>query len=394
MKKKYPVFMILLLLVSIVMIGIGSVGSIVQFSGTPASLLGRQIYTPQYWVSECVPRADNLQEVQVTSHTDDPTFYYCTTEGSQKATGTARWIPQYPGIQCQYTVDTTDFSTIYICEGIIENKKDLSTSKCKKESGFFISSSRKSFSVNAGDTININTNQLIRDAKLYVKYPSYGIKATQADGFISKTTLNCLTQSLSGIQLHSINLGEEIEVKPDNPFNAVSALSPAVSTQAVTLSYVEGGKPIYISRPGYYFLIKTADDGFEYVDTQKESADSNIQCIPRTSGCSDEAKIVKLEDQSCDKFGGAITDYAPVQGDSAQLCKYSCSGGKLKKTSSCIKIPASCPADKPLFDSQTGKCTGQESKEKQKEFNFTPVYILLAGLILAGVMYAIRMRRK
>ncbi|NIT99663.1 MAG: hypothetical protein GWN01_01565, partial [Nitrosopumilaceae archaeon] len=53
------------------------------------------------------------------------------------------------------------------------------------------------------------------------------------------------------------------EIVPSVPFNAVSGLQKAISTQAVILDDVENRAEIYISRPGYYYLIKVADDGFK-----------------------------------------------------------------------------------------------------------------------------------
>lgn len=321
----------------------------------PLALLGRGVWIPQYWNGECVTRADNLQEMQKTSHTDTPTWYHCTTQESGK------WIPIYPGVQCEYIIDTNEFKSVYTCDGITSNSQDLSTNKCVKQSGIFLSTTKQSFSISAGDSIYINTNQLFGNVKLFVKYPSYGIKIRQADGFLTATTTNCLLNSINAndkgvVDLHTIAQKDRIEIKPDNPFNAVSGLRPAISTQAVSLNVVENGFPIYISRPGFYHLIKRADDGFEYVDTTQEFRSSLIECIPRTTGCNDEAKIVKIEQQTCDKFGGAITNYAPVQGDSTRLCKYACLNGVLRVQNDCIEIPKGCPSDKPLFDTSTGKC--------------------------------------
>lgn len=321
----------------------------------PLALLQRSIWIPQYWSGECVPRADNKYELQITSHTDNPTWYHCTTQESGK------WIPVYPGVQCEYIVDTNEFKSIYTCDGITSNNADLSTNKCSKQSGIFLSTSKNSFVIDAGDSIYINTNQAFGNAKLYAKYPSYGIKIHQADGLITATTTNCLLNSINAndkgvVDLHTVGQKDRVEIKPDIPFNVVSGLRPAISTQSVSLNDVENGYPIYITRPGFYNLIKKADDGFEYADTAQEFRSARIECIPRTAGCNDEARIVKIEQQSCDKFGGSIVGYAPVQGDSTRLCKYACLNGVLKAQNDCIEIPQGCPSDKPLFDANTGRC--------------------------------------
>ncbi|MEK6880145.1 MAG: hypothetical protein AABY22_11075 [Nanoarchaeota archaeon] len=331
----------------------------------PFALLGRSIWIPQYWNGECVMRADHYQEIKKTTHTDTPTWYHCTTSESGK------WIPIYPGVQCEYTITGHSSADVYICKGNTENVNDLKdTSKCISQRSFF-RGDRDIYRVNAGDSIYINTFKAIQNADLYVKYPSYGIKIRQADGFLTATTTNCLLNSIKAndegvVDLHTINLKDRIEIKPDIPFNVVSGLRPAISTQAVSIGTIESGYPIYISRPGFYHLIRKADDGFEYVDTRQEFQSSLIQCIPRTTGCNDNAQTVKLEEQSCDKFGGAITGYAPVQGDSTRLCKYLCYGDVLKRQNDCISIPSSCPADKPLFDTQTGQCVTLSEKTLQK----------------------------
>ena len=320
-------------------------------SPKPLALLGRTIYIPQYWVGECSPRVDNLAEVEIKSHTNSPTFYHCTTADAGK------WIPQVNGVQCTYIITGFSTATIRNCEGVV-NKLD--NSKC---SGDLTSTfgDKQFFTVNAGDTLYIDTNSLFGTAKLVAKHPSYGIKIHQADGLITATSTNCLLNTINAndkgvIDLHTIGQKDRVEVLPDNPFNVVSGLRPAISSQAVSLNDVENGFSIYITRPGFYNLIKKADDGFEYVDTRQEFRSDRIECIPRTSGCNDEARIVKIEQQSCDKFGGKIVGYAPVQGDSTKLCKYACMNGVLKVQNDCIEIPKSCPSDKPLFDSQTGRC--------------------------------------
>lgn len=331
----------------------------------PLALLQRTVWIPQYWTGECTTRADNLEERQITSHTDTPTWYHCTTDESGK------WIPIYPGVQCEYIVDTNEFKSVYTCDGITSNSADLSTSKCQKQSGIFLSSTKNSFSIKSGDSIYINTNQAFGNAKLYVRYPSYGIKIRQADGFTTATTTNCLLNSINTndkgiVDLHTIDQKNRIEVKPDNPFNAVSGLRPAISSQAVSLNDVENGFPIYITRPGFYNLIKKADDGFEYVDTTQEFRSARIACIPRTTGCSDDARIIAINEQKCDLYGGSITGFAPVQGDSTKLCKYACLNGVLRVQNDCIEIPKSCPSDKPLFDTATGRCVTLSEKTLTK----------------------------
>ena len=327
----------------------------VVFAGTNQgfSLFQEQVFVPQYFTGECVARADNLQEIQVASHTDDPTFYHCDTQEAGK------WVPNVPGVQCEYNV-VGELQSVHICEGFTENENDIpgifsgGSPECSDDVSNL--GSEHEFSVEAGDTIYINSAAPFGDAELTVKYPSFGLRLRSADGFVQSTSNDCLLNSLPQ-QFHTTGAGDRLEIIPDVPFNAVSALQPAISTQAVRLIDVQNGEPIYISRPGFYHLIEQADDGFLFVDTTKEFSSTNIQCIPRTTGCSDEAKIVQIEEQSCDEFGGSITNFAPVANDPTQLCKYSCTDGSLALTNDCIQVQPSCPPETPLWDTTTGECT-------------------------------------
>lgn len=383
--KSSRFFFLVLFLAGIIALVFGSIGSYNLISSSPGtqsfSLIGDEIFVPKYFTGECKPRADNLAQLTISSHTDEGKFYSCTTQEAGK------YIPQVNGIQCEYEISDFSSATVYKCNGITTNKADLSTTKCEKVFSIFSSvSDWTPFRVNAGDSIYINTDKVFGDAKLRVEYPSYGLRIRTADGFVQSTTNTCKVNSINDREYHTINVGSRIEIVPDVPFNAVSGLQKAISTQAVTLNDVESGKDIYITRPGYYYMIKKAEDGFKYVDTAGgEKFSNNIECIPRTTGCSDDAKIIKLEDQSCDKFGGSITNYAPVQGDNTKLCKYSCDGGTLSVSSDCIQVQKSCPADKPLWDTSTGQCTSVAEPEPEEPTDYLPLAILVAGLVLVGI---------
>ncbi|QGH73152.1 MAG: hypothetical protein [Siphoviridae sp. ctjeG17] len=353
------------------------------------SLLGREVWTPRYFSASCEARADNLAEVVIPTHNDNAKWYHCRTENAG-----GKYIPNVAGVQCTYIVKNFDAADIKICTGYTEKTSDLSTGKCTQDlTGAF--GNRQEFIVNAGDSIYIDTDRAFGDAELSAKYPSWGIKTQSPDGYKGPTTINCLTSSLSGSSIHLVGSNDALTIQPDSPFNAVAGLERAISSQAVTLKDVANGKPIYISRPQYYFMIKTADDGFEYVDTQQEYFSANIQCIPRTTGCSDEAKTIQLEQQSCDKFGGALVGYQPVNGDANQLCKYSCSAGKLSKTNDCIAVKQSCPVDFPLWDANTGQCTANVVvKGEQQPTNYVPLLIIAIFFIIAVIIVLLSKRRK
>jgi hypothetical protein len=378
----------LILLVLVVILSVSAI--LINNNKQSFTLIGTEVWIPKYFTAECVARTENMYPKTITSHTDNPTWYSCNT----KESGT--YIPIVSGVYCEYEVSDYSAVTAYICDvngGTKPTSKD--DSRCKKETGFFdIQDGTMRFNVNAGDSVYIDTDKVFGDAKLIAKYPAYGLRVRSADGFVSATSTNCEINSLSR-QYHTTNAGDRTEVIPMSPFNAVSGLQKGISTQAVTLSDVENGKEIYITRPNYYYMIKVADDGFKYVDTAGgEKSSSNIECIPRTTGCSDDAKIVNLVDQSCDKYGGAITGYAPVQGDSTRLCKYSCSTGTLSLTSDCIAVASSCPADKPLWDTTTGLCVAAIPPQEQDTSYSYLLYIVGGVVILLLLARWIKNRRK
>jgi len=355
------------------------------------SLFGDSVWLPQYWVAKCIPRADTNAEIQITTHTDNPTFYTCDTNTAKK------YIPMVNGVQCQFSFDKFEAITVYSCKGKVTDKSKINDpSVCTDiRSGFSSVVSRataKSWTVNAGDTLYVDTDAIFGDATMFARYPSYGLEVRTADGFTGATTTNCEVNSIDTNKYHTIDKGSRTEVKPDFPLNVVSGLKQGLSTQAVTLSDIENGKPIYITRPGYYYLILTSEDGFRYVATDKgERSSERIECIPRTSGCTDEAKIVPLESQACDMYGGAITNYAPIIGDNSQLCKYTCESGKLSKSTDCIKVQTSCPADKPLWDTTTGNCIGlSDEKPVQEESSYTALWVLLIGSAVLSLVWALR----
>ena len=384
MKKKNKVLKLLWIISFILIIG----SSIYIFGNKSLTLFQEQVWIPKYWTGRCEPRADNLAELKITTHTDKPTFYHCTTQEAKK------WIPLVNGVQCEYTIRKYSFAEAWICSGFVDSTQELKA-KCNKEFSLFNSFSEvsRSITVNSGDSVYIDTTGF-GEADLTVKYPSYGLKTRSADGFENPTTTNCLLNTLTS-NFHTINLKDKLEVLPDVPFNAVTNLEPAITRQAVRLSYIRDNEPIYITRPGFYNLIKTADDGFIYVDTTQEFSDNRIECIPGVA-CSDEAKIIKITEQTCDKYGGNIVGYAPVTSDSSQLCKYSCSSGKIKKTNDCIKVPSSCPVDTPLWDTTTGKCVGIigiGEKNVKTSFDFKPLYVLIIGILIAIALYLYRTRK-
>jgi hypothetical protein len=393
-KTKNNLGFIGLFLLGILFVISGGLYSYSIVSGQSFSIVNEEVFLPQYWTAECIERSQPLT-VDIPSHTDTPTFYSCTT--SQSGT----YIPLVAGVSCNFMPSDFSFVDVYVCDvkydsqgrvidGIPKNKEDR---RCVSKLGTFEVDSSPRVNVPAGDYVYIDTDKVFGDATLRAEFPSYGLRVRSADGFVNPTTVSCEIQSISGIDYHTLDRGDRVEVLPNVPLNAVSGLQKAFSTQVVSLDRVREGEPIYISRPGFYQIIKEAEDGFKYVHTELgEIRDSSIECIPRTSGCSDDARIVKIVEQSCDKFGGVINNYAPIEGDTSKLCKYDCESGKLKLSNDCIEVRQdSCPADKPVYDAQSGDCVAVLS-ELPGENNTS--YLLALGLLGGGLLLTGLSRRR
>ena len=378
-----------------VLIGIAlflAIAFIGLFSSQGFVIVQEEVYIPQYWVAECSARADNMAVLDLGKIDNDGEFFGCTTEDSGK------YIPVVNGVQCKFFVEQGGFSySAYECPADVDNEDDVGSDCVKLQGALQIADNQERFVIDAGKQIFINPISFfgVGDTNLEAEYPSYGLKITQADGYKSATTLNCDASSINANNLnedfHTIDLENALFVAPDSPLNVVSGLQRAYSNQLVSLDAVAGGDLIYISRPNYYYKVKQAEDGFKYVDTSKgESFSSKIECIPRTTGCSDDAKAVMLEDQSCNKYGGAITSYAPVQGDATQLCKYSCTSGKLKLTDNCIAVQSDCPAEKPLWNPETGECVSNSVADEDEEAtDYTLAFMIAIGVLFILIILVI-----
>jgi len=369
------------------------VGGISYISNQGLTMYQEEVYIPQYLSAECVPRADNMAKLSLGEVDKKGEFFECTTKG------TPGYVPIVNGIQCNYIVDISVASlgfTAYDCPISVDSESDVKD-ECVKLEGLLSSTNNEEYTVNPGRKFFIDPVTFfgLGEIDLKAEYPSYGLKIETADGRILSTSTNCELNSLSK-EFHTIDAGSLTLVVPDAPFNVVTGLSKAYSTKLVTLEGVNNNKPVYITRPGYYYLLAEADDGWLYVATEKgEKQSSLIECIPRTTGCSDDAKFVPLVDQSCDMFGGAVGSYAPVEGDNTKLCVYDCVDGELQLSNDCIEVVADCPDDKPLWDANTGECVVVEPPKEEEgsfDFMFFIVVILIVFLSIL-VMLLIKIQR-
>lgn len=377
------------LIIFIIFIGLFSLLSLTTFQ---ASLFGQEVWLPRYFTGECVP-IDGVDQVQkvVDSHTDQGQFYECTSSDS------ATWIPQGDGFRCEYEVTDFLLSEAYACDGIVNARADLGT-KCEKIDPliFDTASKKEVYEISSGDSIYINTDKVFGDAILKVRYPAYGLRLRSADGFVSRTTTSCILNSIDENTYHTLDARDRLIIQPNIPFNTVTGTERALSAQVVTLSEVENGAPIYITRPGNYFNIQEAEDGFLYVDTQVEFSNSAIECIPGAS-CSTDAKIINIQDQECNALSGTPTGFTPVVDDTSKLCKYSCIDNRVSVTSDCVDLPEECPSDKPIFNVESGLCesvSGEGVDPTQSEFNLGFVALILLGSLgLIAIMVIIQRRR-
>lgn len=351
-------------------------------------LEGKAIYTPRYLVAKCIPiEGSNMKIQDVSSFNNNPVWYECTSGNSL----THSYIPPIPEFQCEYNVRDFDLITVYDCPLTATSKDDTN---CNKQLGYVSSffNNGKTFYASSGRKIYIDADRLISFAspsKLQIRYPSYGLDVTQASGFSEQTTGNCYYNSLPS-DLHSVGK-TGIEVFPNKPANFVTELSPAMSTQYVSLKEVNSGNPIYISRVGYYYNVKKADDGFTYVDTASgEISAPSIQCIPRTANCNDEAKIT-TEPATCNIYGGAITGYAAIQNDNTQECLYKCENGKqVPDLTSCRKLlTQGCPSGS-TYNPSKNDCSGGVNPPPTNNFNgLLLISALIVGLVVSIFTYKV-----
>jgi len=343
------------------------------------SIIDKPIYFPLYLTAECVPvEGTNMATKQVTTHTDTARFYECTTKESP----TGGYIPNSPNLQCEYEIVDSSLWDVRQCP-MTATSKDQCTQLTGKVSTALGTSTRKIYSIPVNTKIYIDTDKVFGDALLFVRYPAYGLQVRQADGYLQETTNNCLLNKV-GVTVHPIDLSVENEIKPGIPYNVVAASVLGKTNQYVSLAGIEKGAPIYISRPGYYFKISVAQDGFEYIDTRVEYNNPAIECIPRTTGCSDEAKVIKLAEQKCSATSGTPVGYAPVQGDLDTLCKYQCNSGTVTKTNDCIEIPTTPCPEGSNYNTASHQCESLSGKV------VTPEKTQMSGmLVLLFIIFAV-----
>lgn len=389
MRNKKNIYIIVGILLLFVVI----VGGIKYFDVSLA-FFNKQVYVPQFSRYECVPlEGVNMKNVDLGIIDNAGQFYPCTGYASNT------YIPGGIGLQCEFSVDAESFVITSLSSGAdcpLGVQENEIGEKCKVLSGTKSSSGVSTLYVSEGRQIYVNPATWfgLGKVRMYAKYPAYGLKYVGASNLGLPTTNACTIESL-GNDYHTVNFGTDNFVAPNNPVSVVSRLQPAIDKQVITVEGINGGEPIYVINPREYWTLTTTDDGLLIVDTsQPVKKDSRIECVPPLLCDENAKKLVNLEEQSCDVYGGSVVGYAPVAGSNTKFCKYECSSGTLKETSDCVTLQE-CSADKPYFNYNTGKCEGLEyAPVEKKDYMLWIILGILALLIVVIIVIVVLLSKK
>ena len=364
------------LIIALVIVAILLFGTVASFVGQGFTVITEEVWIPEYTSFSCDARADNMANFDLGDVSRNGEFYKCTSDNPANT-----YVPDSPRIQCRFYVDASFSYSAWDCP--LDASDDDFRSVCDKLEGI-VDSQDKTFIISQGRELYVNP--LLGSPDITADYPSFGLRVESASGFDFPQTLNCDVSSLSGTEFHSIGAEDLKIVPPGVPLNVVTQKSRVITSQLVSLDDVRGGEVIYVIAPGQYQLVKSADDGFLYVDIEGPVLfDSDIECIPLTAGCSQDAKVVPIQDVDVVEGLGALTGYAVVQGNTDILCRYEIVDGRNVLTSDCISSGAGveCPDNKPLFDYSTGECVSQAPAQERLLDND----LLLFGLIALSAVF-------
>jgi len=344
-----------------------------------------QVCTADFLSGDCIERSESMIPRSKVSVDTAGEFFDCTSEAS----GT--YIPLNTNIGCEFNIfaDGVLYS-VYDCPADVNSEDELDS--CERLA-WNIDSSREFF-VKGGQSLFIEPKGVLftglGTVQIVERYPAYGLRLETAEGRDFATTESCYLQSLpSGVQ--TIDVASAVApVVPDNPFNAVTGCTPKYSSRVVLLN----GELVYIKEAGQYYEIVETDEGLNVVDTVSGVKYSDeIECIPSVL-CTKDAKIVEdFEDQDVSLVGGALSDYAPVVGDSSKLCRYDVVDGKLSLTDDCVDIKPCDDPEKPLRDPATGECVAF-GEVKGEEVGVDYFFILAVGMALLFVIVIVLIVRQ
>lgn len=392
---------IVLAIISLLLIGSG------LFSvGQSFNIIGGEVITPTYFSAKCVAKEDgsHLRRVEILNHNDDENLFSCTSSESNT------YIPQYQRISCEYEIRDWQALEVYVCDvdydkqwNLAGKKPDINNivddSRCEKVKGKFDLTTSNIFTqtVNAGDYIYIDYDDIFNNAKIFAKYPSYGLDIVTSNNYNYDRTNSCEISSLSR-DYRTIDRGDRTFVVPEEPLNIIDGrLKVQDTSRLVSISNVESGDLIYIQRPNYYYKISLTDSGEKYVDIEQgEKYSSQIECVTGTAGCDSNAKLVTIDKTTCDSETGVglLVGYNPVVGDITKQCTYTCVEGVNVPTNDCREIKTSpCPDERPLWDTKTNSCISLGDIEPPEGKDYSYIILLIVGtigLIVAGYIRSLR----
>ena len=293
----------------------------------------------------------------------------CEAEPVVRSLGAVSWDGQsyvcgqdtYAANGCNYDIKITAATTGVVKDCALNSddcitKQSWSASQITREEQFYIPYGRRLY-VNPDKFISFGFSgqwEIVEQSDAY--------RLRQIDHGFETVGLDCKLTHLQGfVQLEKDKLGyrvvrdknNDMTLAPGEIVNYVSSRSSVVTANAVKISGINNGNPIYVLAPQQYALIIKGDDGKNYVDMSSIKFDQKIECTPASPYCDDDAKErVNPIGDNCNL--GIAPGYVAV--DEKTNCKVECVNGLVVSTKDCKDRLDSCPSGRPLYNPQSGEC--------------------------------------
>ena len=418
-RKKYSGIMILVILISIFMIGIGTAGSIINFSSL--STFGEsssQVSECKDSNSVCVGHYTNVQcraqgeETVFESNEIKDNNYHFIKCGYGEIDGNS--ISAYVK-QCNFDIDivqesvlTTDAVGVYICSNSFSVGDPAKSSSCTKqeklglsrETGYKQVGNGLSGDTNVGTLVVKGVSGTFRQQTTYrvkIRAQPYFLIRTGGDNFVSQDVSGCLLRPLLSKD-EIIETQQNINTYQGEKYLAFNGVANWLwgyqSYRGVNLikNYKNSDKDIYVNKPGQYYNVETTQEGLRIALVEKPVFSSDIECVPDEPSCDDKTakRIQSTKDFKCSDFAGLDSDY--IAKNDGTSCRYICENSK--PIQKCVKT-AECDGGERV-DFASNKCV-EVSKSSSKiigkqenKFLWIPLAILLGGIILALIIFMIR----
>jgi len=376
-----------------VVLGLFVLGGGAYLSNQGFVVVEEEIWLPAYTSIACSERPESMSNTDLGSIDRRGEFYRCTPQA------TGYYFPtDVSGVECEYYVVSFLGHSAYVCPLSVTDVDDVKDDCVRAQAGigtFLTNNQEYRYYVDAGEQLFVNP---LGNAEITAKIPSYGLDVIGENGYRYAVTNNCALSSITRVDsasgdVHLVEAVNDEFVSPLSPVNAVTGMQRGTSTRLVRLSDVAGGDLIYITAPNYYYPVAEAEDGWLYVDTRAgEKFNENIECIPLLVGCDEDAKVIPLEEQTVTEGGlGVLTGYAPVTGDSGQLCRYEVVDNQLVVSDDCIVVQ-DCPDSAPFWNANTGECESQQiepEKEPEQDNFFLFLMVVISAVLLVVIVMLI-----